>query len=116
MVRVRVRGLPPTADELQFIDRERIKEVGATGEAIEALKLLRLVDQFYSDPLGFVRTCFPWGEPGTALEHFPGPDEWQCQELREIGRRCKSAPLMAILRCLLSVGQWHRAMVSARAP
>ena len=84
-VRVRVRGLPPTADELQFIDRERIKEVGATGEAIEALKLLRLVDQFYSDPLGFVRTCFPWGEPGTALEHFPGPDEWQCQELREIG-------------------------------
>ena len=25
-VRVRVRGLPPTADELQFIDRERIKE------------------------------------------------------------------------------------------
>ena len=25
-VRVRVRGLPPTADELQFIDRSRIKE------------------------------------------------------------------------------------------
>jgi hypothetical protein len=25
--RVRVLGLPPTADELQFIDRERIKEV-----------------------------------------------------------------------------------------
>jgi hypothetical protein len=25
-VRARVRGLPPTADELQFIDRERIKE------------------------------------------------------------------------------------------
>ena len=37
--------------------------------------------------LGFVRTCFPWGEAGTALEHFPGPDEWQCQELREIGRQ-----------------------------
>src|SRR5260370_39698517 len=47
--------------------------------------MLHLVDQFYADPLGFVRTCFPWGEPGTALEHFPGPDEWQCQELREIG-------------------------------
>src|SRR6266851_4487124 len=62
-----------------------ITDIGATGEAIEELKLLHLVDQFYSDPLGFVRTCFPWGEPGTALEHFPGPDEWQCQELREIG-------------------------------
>jgi hypothetical protein len=58
-----------------------------TGEAIEALKLLRLVDPFYADALGFVRTCFKWGEPGTALEHFPGPDEWQCQELREIGRQ-----------------------------
>jgi hypothetical protein len=28
-VRVRVRGLPPAADELQFIDRERIKEAQA---------------------------------------------------------------------------------------
>jgi hypothetical protein len=62
-----------------------IIDIEATGEAIEALKLLRLVDQFYSDPLGFVRTCFPRGEPGTALEHFPGPDEWRCQEPREIG-------------------------------
>jgi hypothetical protein len=35
-----------------------ITDIEATGEAIEALKLLRLVDQFYSDPLGFVRTCF----------------------------------------------------------
>jgi hypothetical protein len=28
-VRVRVRGLPPAADELQFIDRERIKQAQA---------------------------------------------------------------------------------------
>jgi hypothetical protein len=28
-VRVRVRGLPPAADELQFIDRERIQEAQA---------------------------------------------------------------------------------------
>jgi len=64
-----------------------ITDIGATGtgEATEELKLLRLVDQFYSDPLGFVRTCFPWGETGAALEHFHGPDEWQCQELRQIG-------------------------------
>ena len=26
------------------------------------MKLLHLVDQFYADPLGFVRTCFEWGD------------------------------------------------------
>ena len=62
-----------------------ITDIGVTGEGTEELKLLHLVDQFYADPLGFVRTCFKWGEPGTPLEHFLGPDEWQCQELREIG-------------------------------
>jgi hypothetical protein len=55
------------------IEMTTTTDIGPTGEAIEALKLIRSVDQFYSNPLGFVRTCFPWGEPGTALEHFPRP-------------------------------------------
>ena len=37
-----------------------ITDIGVTGEGTEELKLLHLVDQFYSDPLGFVRTCFKW--------------------------------------------------------
>jgi hypothetical protein len=28
------------------------------------------------DPLAFVLGAFPWGEPGTVLEKFDGPDEW----------------------------------------
>lgn len=29
------------------------------------------------DPLRFVAWAFPWGEPGTELEHFSGPEAWQ---------------------------------------
>ena len=35
------------------------------------------VGSFWDDPLGLVMYMFPWGEPGTPLEHYDGPDEWQ---------------------------------------
>lgn len=40
----------------------------------------------YYDPLGFVDAFFPWGEEGTALEHFDGPREWQRQFLIDWGK------------------------------
>src|ERR1017187_3204700 len=61
-------------------------------ESSDALQLIDQVSKFYADPLGFVLTCFQWGEPGTALEHFPGPDEWQRQELRESGAQVRERP------------------------
>jgi hypothetical protein len=61
-----------------------------TEESADALQLIDKVSEFYADPLGFVLMCFPWGEPGTALEHFSGPDEWQRQELREIGMQVRA--------------------------
>jgi len=36
------------------------------------------------DPLAFVLLTFPWGEPGTPLEHFQGPRKWQRQVLTDI--------------------------------
>jgi len=30
-----------------------------------------------NDPLAFVLMTFPWGDPGTPLEHFKGPRKWQ---------------------------------------
>ena len=65
--------------------------VTATPEeaASHTQQLYDLVGEFYADPLGFVLACFPWGEPGTALEHFPGPDQWQRQELWEIGQQVR---------------------------
>jgi hypothetical protein len=53
------------------------------------LALFKMVAECYYDPLAFVVAFFPWGVPGTPLEHFAGPDEWQRQELREIGRQVR---------------------------
>lgn len=42
--------------------------------------------EFYYDPEGFVEYVFPWGEKGTPLE-FEVIDEWQREELRNIGEQ-----------------------------
>jgi len=37
-----------------------------------------------NDPLKFVLFVFPWGQPGTPLQHFHGPRKWQRDILREL--------------------------------
>lgn len=49
-------------------------------------ELADFVGQFYADPLGFVRACYPWGEPGP-LEREPGPDTWQVEFLTKLGEQ-----------------------------
>lgn len=41
--------------------------------------------KYRHDPLGFVMWAFPWGVEGTSLAAESGPDEWQSDELIEIG-------------------------------
>lgn len=36
------------------------------------------------DPLTWVIYSFPWGKPGTELEKFDGPEDWQKEQLIEI--------------------------------
>lgn len=48
------------------------------------------VAQYYADPLGFVLAMYPWGEPGTFLEHHDGPDTWQTEFLRRLGAHVKA--------------------------
>ena len=43
------------------------------------------VGKYYANPLGFVMMAFPWGEPGTSLQGFNGPDEWQLELLKDVG-------------------------------
>lgn len=50
------------------------------------VQLAEDISQFYHDPLGFVLYAYPWGEPGTRLEHATGPDEWQREFLEDLGR------------------------------
>jgi len=42
--------------------------------------------KYYADPLGFVYFNYPWGKPGTILEH-EYVDDWQADYLRELGKQ-----------------------------
>ena len=46
--------------------------------------LAQAAGDFYDDPLGFVLTFWPWGQPGR-LEQFTGPDQWQVELLTWLG-------------------------------
>ena len=46
------------------------------------------VGSFAFDPLGFVLYAFPWGEG--ALDGMHGPEEWQREELEQIGEALRS--------------------------
>ena len=48
-------------------------------------KIIAEVAKYRDDPLGFVQFAFPWGQKGTPLERWPGPQMWQAQRLIEIG-------------------------------
>ena len=53
-------------------------------------ELIALMGRCFWDPLRFVRTAFPWGVPGTELEHEDGPDEWQVEFLRSVGQQVRA--------------------------
>lgn len=46
--------------------------------------LLNWLASVSKDPLAFVLGAFPWGEAGTRLEHFHGPEPWQREILEMI--------------------------------
>jgi len=41
------------------------------------------------NPLAFVLYAFPWGKPGTPLEHFTGPRKWQREVLQDLAEHIK---------------------------
>ncbi len=51
-------------------------------------RLIR-VERYRRDPLGFVTWAFPWGEPGPLRDHT-GPEQWQADVLRGIGRQLEA--------------------------
>lgn len=72
-------------------------------------ELEEFVGQFYADPLGYVRVAFPWGEPGSVLERYPGPRDWQCEVLAWLGdeirqRRFDGINPVAPIRAAVSSG------------
>lgn len=54
------------------------------------LELAEAIAGFYDDPLGFVMFVWPWGEAGTPLAEYDGPDEWQKKFLIRLGDEIKA--------------------------
>lgn len=52
--------------------------------------------QFWDDPYKFVIYAFPWGEPGTPLEKYNGPDKWQKELLNNIKEEIKLGKTSAL--------------------
>lgn len=65
-------------------------------------ELLRDLADMVHDPLGFVMWAFPWGKPGTSLADEEGPEEWQAQQLREIGESLTRDPYELIREVIAS--------------
>lgn len=65
-------------------------------------ELLKDLSELQHDPYGFVMWAFPWGKAGTALADETGPDEWQCEQLEEIGRRLRGDPFTSIQEAIAS--------------
>lgn len=65
-------------------------------------ELLRDLADMVHDPLGFVMWAFPWGNAGTSLADEEGPEEWQAQQLREIGESLQADPYDLIREVIAS--------------
>lgn len=60
----------------------------ATAPSADALMAADIAE-FEFDPLGYVKYVFPWGS--AALKGEDGPDKWQADLLRDIGKAMKGA-------------------------
>lgn len=46
--------------------------------------LIKWLASVSNDPFAYAMGAFPWGEPGTRLERFKGPEPWQGARLKQI--------------------------------
>lgn len=67
--------------------------------------LIEALAEFEHDPLGYVLFAFPWGVPGTELEHETGPRAWQREVLEHIGAEVKKGKeLGQVVRTAIASG------------
>lgn len=65
-------------------------------------ELTKDIEEFYDDPYGYVMYAFPWGEEGTFLEDYDGPDDWQREQLQRVGDKFKKNPECTIREAVAS--------------
>ena len=66
------------------------------------------IASYQLDPLGFVKVCYPWAEPGELAE-IAGPRDWQIEVLRDIGKRLRAGyePGAAMMPVLTTIASGH---------
>jgi len=73
----------------------------------EDQELLKAVEGFVYDPLGFVYFVYPWGEEGP-LKDEEGPDKWQADQLRKIGELTEkqaTGELLGVVQIAIKAGR-----------
>jgi hypothetical protein len=68
-------------------------------------KVASVAARFRTDPLGFAKFAFPWGQEGTELAKADGPRQWQIDVLDDLGRRLRAGhagELHPVLKALCS--------------
>jgi len=65
-------------------------------------KLTKSLGKYRNDPMGFVMFVFPWGQKGTILEDFDGPDTWQTEFLVKLGKQIEDNPAALIREAIAS--------------
>lgn len=65
------------------------------------------IESFHHDPYGYVMYAFPWGEPGTELEHKLGPRDWQKEILIDIREKLREGAMTAYEAVLEAVASGH---------
>jgi hypothetical protein len=89
----------PAHKEPEFVLWE---EGEALTEAEFEKQLTHDMGQFYDDPHGWVMYAFPWGEVGTELEEFDGPDKWQAAQQDRIRSAIRKNPEGTIREAIAS--------------
>ncbi|MCG7869885.1 MAG: terminase [Candidatus Thiodiazotropha taylori] len=77
-----------------------------TEELSDEDRLVEIIRSFKHDPLGHVMYVYPWGEPGTELEHKE-IREWQREVLEEIGEKLRAGEIGVKEAIQIAVSSGH---------
>lgn len=88
-----------------------------TGVSVQTeARLAEYIATFYDDPYGFIMAVFPWGEETlpdgstNPLKSKKGPEKWQEEELKALGRHIRENMILKSIGCDMRV--WRSAYMS----
>lgn len=84
-----------------------------TAEGEQQLMLELWSPEIRDDPRNFVRFMYPWGKPGTPLEHIKGPRNWQDRQMQDIAEYIQKARTELEVNKIL-VDMYREAIASGR--